>query len=158
MERWVEIRFDCLPLRSVTRLDVPLDASPKYQAFCHRLKQAIDTHGSHNTYYLYNANCTYHLLNHTERGFLEFRFEGTVLTDADDRHCQNCDVQVELLRETVDWLSQPIVQWFAQTVPRSVSVEFDRYIEAGDLQRTKQRIEQVQRASDEAGGFIGMYL
>ena len=42
MDQWVEIRFDCLPLRSVTRLDIPLDASPKYQAFCHRVKAAIE--------------------------------------------------------------------------------------------------------------------
>ena len=158
MERWVEIRFDCLPLRSVTRLDVPLDASPKYQAFCHRVKTAMDTHGAHNAYYLYNASCTYHLLNHTERGSMEFRFEGVVLTDQEDRSCQNCDLQVELVGETCDWLTQPIVQWFADTVPRSVAVEFDRYIEAGDLQRTKQRIEQIQRECDDAGGFIGMHL
>lgn len=158
MERWVEIHFDCLPLRSVTRLDVPLDASPKYQAFCHRVKTAIDTHGSHNVYYLHNASCTYHLLNHVERGSIEFRFEGAVLTDREDCHCQNCDLQVELVRETCDWLTQPIVQWFADTVPRSVAVEFDRYIEAGDLQRTKQRMAQIQRESDETGGFIGMYL
>ena len=29
MDRWVEISFDCLPLRSVGRLDIPMDASPK---------------------------------------------------------------------------------------------------------------------------------
>jgi hypothetical protein len=158
MERWVEIHFDCLPLRSVTRLDVPLDASPKFQAFCHRVKKAIETHGSHNAYYLYNASCTYHLLNHAERGSIEFRFEGTVLTDEADCSCQRCDLQVEIVRETCDWLTQPIVQWFADTVPRSVAVEFDRYIEAGDLQRTKDRMEQIQRDSDDAGGFIGMHL
>ena len=28
---YVDISFDCLPLRSVTRLDVPIDASPKYR-------------------------------------------------------------------------------------------------------------------------------
>ena len=31
-------------------------------------------------------------------------------------------------------------------------------IEAGDLEKTKQRIEKLQAASDEAGGFIGMHL
>jgi hypothetical protein len=29
--RYVEIVFDCLPLRSVGRLDIPIDASPKYR-------------------------------------------------------------------------------------------------------------------------------
>ncbi len=158
MEQWVEIRFDCLPLRSVTRFDVPLDASPKYQAFCHRVKEAIDKHGTHNVYYLHNANCVYHLLNHPDRGSIEFRFEGCVLTGVEDLACQSCDLQVELERESCDWLTQAIVDWFAETVPRSVAIEFDRYIEAGDLERTKTRIEQVQKASDEAGGFIGMYL
>ncbi len=32
MNRWVEITFDCLPLRTITRFDIPLDASPKYRA------------------------------------------------------------------------------------------------------------------------------
>ena len=52
MNRWVEIEFDCLPLRSIGRFDIPLDASPVYQAKCERIKQAIDQHGSHNSYYL----------------------------------------------------------------------------------------------------------
>jgi hypothetical protein len=63
-----------------------------------------------------------------------------------------------LNRETCEWLTEPVVQWFAETVPRSVAVEFDRYIEAGDLEKAKQRIEKIQAASDDAGGFVGMYL
>jgi hypothetical protein len=39
-----------------------------------------------------------------------------------------------------------------------VVVEFDRYIQAGDLEQTKRRVEQIQAASDDAGGFVGMYL
>ncbi len=85
MNRYVEITFDCLPLRSVTRLDVPIDASPKYQALCERIKQAIATHGTHNTYYLYNARCAFHLTNHPEVGSVEFSFEGTVMTDPGDQ-------------------------------------------------------------------------
>ena len=81
MDRYVDVAFDCLPLRSVTRLDIPIDASPKYRARCERIKRAIETHGSHNTYYLYNAGCTFHLTNDPEAGRLEFQFEGTVLTD-----------------------------------------------------------------------------
>ena len=32
MQRYVEIVFDCLPLRSISRLDIPIDASPRYRA------------------------------------------------------------------------------------------------------------------------------
>ena len=158
MSHWVEITFACLPLRSVTRLDIPLDASPKYRAFCERIKAALEQHGSFNTYYLYNAHCQYHLTNREDRGMLEFRFEGTVITDAEDRHAATCDLDVELSRETCDWVSKPIVQWFQETVSHSVSVEFDRYIEAGDLEQAKQRIAKLQAASDAAGGFVGMFL
>ena len=50
MDRYVEITFDCLPLRSLSRLDIPIDASPKFRAKCERIKQALETHGSLNTY------------------------------------------------------------------------------------------------------------
>jgi hypothetical protein len=81
MNRYVEIAFDCLPLRSIGRLDVPIDASPKYRERCERVLRAITTHGSHNTYFLYNAACVFHLTNQADLGMLEFRFEGTALTD-----------------------------------------------------------------------------
>ena len=158
MNRWVEITFDCLPLRTVGRLDIPLDASPKYRALCERIKAAIERHGSHNSYYLHNARCVYHLTNQGDAGMLDFRFEGTVLTDAEDLHTQRSDLEVELVRETCEWLTEPIVQWFVETVHRAVNAEFDRYIEAGDLQKAKERIEKIQAASDEAGGYLGMYL
>ena len=158
MNRWVEIAFDCLPLRSVGRLDIPLDASPKYRAFCERVKAALEKHGSHNTYYLHNARCVYHLTNDESRGMLEFRFEGTLLTASDDRSTDRCDLHVELVRETCDWLNEPIVRWLEETVAHSVAVEFDRYIEAGDLEQTRQRIEALQQNVEETGGFLGMYL
>jgi hypothetical protein len=158
MNRYVEIAFDCLPLRSVGRLDVPLDASPKYRARCQHVLKAIETHGSHNTYYLYNATCVFHLTNRADLGTLEFRFEGTVLTDESDQSTLRCDLEVELLKETCDWLTEPIVQWFKETVPRSVAVEFDRYIAAGDLQQTVQRIERLRAETEGRGGFVGMYL
>jgi hypothetical protein len=50
------------------------------------------------------------------------------------------------------------VDWFKQTVPRAVGVEFDRYIQSTDLDQTKARIEQIEAASDDADGFVGMYL
>ena len=158
MDRFVDVVFDCLPLRSVTRWDVPIDASPKYQARCERVKRAMETHGSHNTYFLYNARCTFHMTNDPEVGRLEFHFEGTVLTDPTDSHTQYCQLNVELARETCDWLTEPIVSWFNETVRRAVTVEFDRYIAAGDLAQTVKRIEQVQAQLDQSGGFVGMYL
>lgn len=158
MNRWVDISFDCIPLRSIERLDIPIDASPKYREFCQRLQQAVDKHGSHNAYFLHRARCKYHLLNKEDEGFIEFRFDGTVLTDSTDLHCQHCDLHVELVGETCDWLSEPILAWFAETVPKSVAVEFDRYVAAGDLERTRARIEQLEADSDDAGGFMGMYL
>ena len=157
-ERWVEIAFDCLPLRSVGRLDIPIDASPKYRQRCEAIKGALEKHGSHNSYYLYNANCVFHLTNHPEVGMVEFSFEGVALTAADDLKTASCDLAVELRRETCSWLSEPIVNWLKETVSQAVSVEFDRYIAAGDLQRARERIEKIQAASDVSGGFMGMYL
>lgn len=159
MNRFVEIAFDCLPLRSVGRLDIPIDASPKYRARCERIKGALESHGSLNTYYLYNASCTFHLTNQAELGTLEFRFEGTVLTNETDEKTIDCRLsQIELVRETCDWLTEPVVQWFNETVPHAVRVEFDRYIAAGDLKQTIERIQRIQSTSDQQGGFVGMYL
>lgn len=158
MNRHVDISFDCLPLRSVGRLDIPIDASPKYRARCEQIKHALETHGSFNSYYLYNARCVFHLTNSDEIGMLEFRFEGTALTDTSDQLTERCDLKVELLRETCDWLTEPIVEWFRETVPKSVAVEFDRYIAAGDLAQAVKRIERIQAEADKQGGYVGMYL
>lgn len=158
MERFVEITFDCLPLRSIGRLDIPIDASPAFRARCERIKQALEAHGSHNTYYLFNARCAFHLTNDPQVGMIEFRFEGTALTDETDQKTDRCDLTVELARETCDWLTQPVAAWFAQTVPQAVKVEFDRYIAAGDLEQTRARIERLQAEIQRQGGFLGMYL
>ncbi len=158
MNRYVDIVFDCLPLRSVGRMDIPLDASPKYRERCERIKNALELHGSHNTYYLYNAVCVFRLTNRDDVGMLHFRFEGTALTDETDQATVRCDLQVELVRETCDWLTEPVVHWFEETVPRAVGVEFDRYIKAGDLAQTKERISKMQSQLDEKGGYVGMYL
>lgn len=158
MDRWVEIEFDCLPLRSVTRFDIPLDASPKYRARCECIKAAIEKHGSLNTYYLYNARCRFRVTNSPDIGLIEFSLEGTVITNKDDTRCQHCDLAVELEKETCDWLTQPIAKWFEETVFYAVSAEFDRYIAAGDLEQARKRLEKIEAASDESDGFMGMYL
>jgi len=158
MSRWVEITFDCLPLRSVGRLDIPLDASPKYRERCERIKRALEKHGAHNTYYLYNGGCKFHLTNRDDDGMIEFRFEGTAITGADDMHAQHADLQVELIRETCDWLTAPVVAWFHESVQHAVCVEFDRFIEAGDLQKAKERMAKLQAELEKSGGYLGMYL
>jgi hypothetical protein len=158
MTRFAEITFDCLPLRSVGRFDIPLDASPKYRARCERIKAAIETHGLHNSFYLYNASCAFHLTNSEEVGMLQFRFDGTVLTDETDQKTVQAYLDVELVRETCDWLTEPIVRWFGETVRRSVMVEFDRYIAVGDLQQTIERLKKLQAESESRGGYVGMYL
>ncbi|MFO0820289.1 MAG: hypothetical protein U1A77_20240 [Pirellulales bacterium] len=158
MDRWVEVTFDCIPLRSVPRVDVPIDASPKFQALCESIKRAIETHGAHNSYFLYNARCVFHLTNNPDSGALHFRFEGTVLTDESDQKTARADLQVELAHENCDWLTEAVLKWFHQTVPFAVRAEFDRYIAAGDLEKTRERLAKMQAASDQAGGFVGMYL
>jgi hypothetical protein len=158
MPRFVDIAFDCVPLRSIGRLDIPIDASPAYRALCERLKQALAKHGSYNSYYLHNARCVFHLTNREDLGTLEFEFQGTVLTDPEDRHAVHADLEVTLVRETCDWLTEPIVAWFHDTVTQAVLVEFDLYIAAGDLDRARQRIEQIQARVEQSGGFIGMDL
>lgn len=156
--RWVEVEFDCLPLRSVGRLDIPVDASPRFAQFVLRVKQAIERHGTLNAYYLHAAHCTYHLTNDPEVGRIRLEFEGTVLTDANDRTVRSTDLKVRLAEETCDWLTEPIVRWFSETVSRAVRVEFDRYIAAGDLSRAEERLKQLQAQTEQSGGFLGMYL
>jgi hypothetical protein len=156
--QYVEITFDCLPLRSLPRLDAPPDASEEEEAMALRVREAVARHGTHNAFFLYNARCIFHLTNHEQIGMLEFSFEGTVLTDPDDRHAVSTDLTAELLRETCDWITEPVVDWFKRTVGEAVRVEFDRYIEAGDLGRTVERMQRLSAESDARGGFLGMGL
>lgn len=156
--RWVEIEFDCLPLRTVGRLDVPVDASPKFEAFIVRVKQAIEKHGTLNAYYLHRASCKFHVTNAADTGLIAFSFEGTLLTDGNDRSVIGTDLSVELLEETCDWLTEPIVRWLADSVSRAVRVEFDRYIEAGDLSKAEERLKKLQEETEASGGYMGMYL
>lgn len=155
---YVDIEFDCLPLRSVGRLDIPIDASPKYRERCERIKHALETHGSFNSYFLHNAKCTFHLTNQPEYGMIQFRFDGTVLTDENDTKTQRSDLRVELIRETCDWLTAPVTNWLAESVSRAVEIEFDRFIAAGNLEQTLKRIEEIKAQADAKGGFVGMYL
>ena len=158
MEQHVDITFDCLPLRTVVRVDMPIDASPGFLAKAERLKEALKRHGQYNTYYLHNAKCVFHLTNDPNCGMIEFRFEGTVLTDPGDRQTLRCDLEVALVRDTCEWLTEPIVAWYVDTVRQAVRCEFDRYIAAGDLQQTIQRLDRIEAESDAQHGFMGMGL
>ena len=155
---WVEIEFDCLPLRTVTRLDVPLDASPKYEQFVLRVKDAMEKHGSHNAFFLHGGKCVFHLTNDPNIGSVGFSFEGTVLTGEKDLHTKAVHINTTLSRETCAWLNEPMVEFLAESVKHAVLVEFDRYIEAGDLEKTRQRLETIQAQSDDPDLFAGMYL
>jgi hypothetical protein len=154
----VDISFDCLPLRSIGRFDIPPDASPQQLALGQRIRRAAAKHGLHNTYYLCNGRCVFQLTNHQQLGMIEFAFEGTVATDADDQKTSQCDLAIELRREVCPWLTAPAVRWLTETVTEAVKVEFDRYIAAGDLRKTIERLDRLQAESDARGGFLGMGL
>lgn len=156
--RPVDIAFDCLPLRSVTRLDPPLDASPGLVAKWERIKKAILEHGTHNTYYLHNAHCRFFVTNDPNCGMISFKFEGVLFTDESDASARSASLQVTLDQENISWLAQHVVRWFSETVSHAVCAEFDRYIGAGDPDRTRKRLEQLQQVIEQTGGFVGMHL
>jgi hypothetical protein len=154
----VAITFECTPLRSVPRFDVPLDASPGYRAWLERFQRAVGRHGTRNTYYLTDGSCTFQFTNNPAAGWTRFAFEGTVLTDEADARTIGSDLVIDLDGETCDWLTQPAVEWLRLSVKHAVEAEFDRYIAAGDLSRALERLAREQAASDAAGGFLGMNL
>jgi len=154
----VDIEFDCLPLRSIAGRSLPADGSPGLEQLWIRLHAALEKHGAHNTYFLNRGRCRFYLTNHSQIGQITFNFSGTILTDPQDQQTVSADLTVELTEETCDWLEQPIVVWFAKSVTRAVEVEFDRYILAGDLAKTHQRLAELEQQEESTGGFLGMYL
>ncbi|MFO0011265.1 MAG: hypothetical protein ACK553_00840 [Planctomycetota bacterium] len=156
--RHVDIAFDCLPLRSFTRLDAPIDASPGLAAKWERIKKAIAEHGTFNTYYLHNAHCRFFVTNDPNCGMISFKFEGVLFTDENDASARSASLQVALDQENVPWLEQHVVRWFSETVSHAVCSEFNRFIGAGDPDRTRKRIEQLQQLIEQTGGFVGMHL
>ncbi len=158
MNNPIEISFDCVPLRSVNRFDAPLDAPQEIKEKCRRIADAVELHGRHNSYFLHNARCRFQLTNDPQLGGLEFSFEGVVLADETDRRTSGADLRIELVRETCPWLTEPVVSWFEETVRKAVMAEFDRYMAAGDLEKTSQRIRELEANVDRASGYVGMYL
>lgn len=155
MEPLVDIEFDCLPLRSVGRVDVPLDASPAFRARCERLKHAMDLHAAENAYFLYNTQCTYHLANSEIANMLRFTFDGTVLTDRSDRQAERADLTIELVAETCGGVPTAALEWLQRVVERAVVVEFDRFISAGQLTTRVAELGRVDSIST-VSGFSGM--
>ena len=155
----VTITFECLPLRTIGRLDIPLDASAEYRAYCARLKNAIEQHSTENTYYLLSARAVFHLANSEISGMLRFEFEGTVTTDVSDTRAETADLDVRLTGETCGDVPEAVVDWFSRhTVPQAVLIEFDRFIAAGSLTVALKKSEQLRRESVSDADFLGMYL
>jgi hypothetical protein len=153
----VDIAFDCLPLRCVGRVDVPLDASPTYRARVERLKRAIETHGVANAYFLYNSRCVYRFANSDIDGMLRFSFEGTLLTDRSDAKAERADLAIELVSETCGGIPAMVVEWFCGAVERAVLIEFDRFIAAGSLAERMGQLGKLSQLADLAD-FAGMNL
>ena len=148
MEPKVDIAFDCLPLRSVGRVDVPLDASPAFRARCEKLQRAIDTHGTENAYFLYNTRCVFRLANSDVENMLRFSFDGTLLTDRSDCKASHADLAVELTAQTCGALPPEVQAWFRGVVERAVLIEFDHFIAAGSLADRLSHLGRVERVAD----------
>jgi len=79
---------------------------------------------------LHNAHCRFYVTNNPNAGLIAFKFE----------------------------VEQHVVNWFKETVSNAVIEEFNRFIQAGDSERTKQRLEQLDKTLAESGGYLGMGL
>jgi hypothetical protein len=153
----VEIVFDCLPLRSLGRLDTPLDASPTYRARQARIAAAIEQYGAEHTYFLYNARCVFRLANSEITGMLRYEFEGIVHTDASDSLSELAELDTRLTSETCDGLPAEVDAWLRTRVERAVAVEFDRFIAAGRLAQRDADLGQIGQLS-EVPGLSGMQI
>jgi hypothetical protein len=151
----VDIAFDCLPLRSIGRVDIPIDASPAYRARCEQLLQAIATHGNTNAYYLYNTRCVYRLANSDIDNMLRFSFDGTLVTDRSDGRADHADLDVRLVSQTCGAMSDEVLAWFQRVVEQAVLVEFNHFIAAGQLAERVEDLGNVASIHDIAG-FSGM--
>lgn len=155
MQPIVDIAFDCLPLRSIGRVDVPIDASPEYRARCERLLQAIEKHGAANAYFLYNTRCVYRLANSDIDNMLRFSFDGVLITDRSDGKADHAELAVLLTSETCGSMSSEVLAWFTRVVERAVLIEFDHFIAAGSLAERVEDLGQVASIND-VTGFAGM--
>jgi hypothetical protein len=154
MQPTVDIAFDCLPLRSVGRLDVPIDASPALRARAQQLQRAIDVHGTENAYFLYNTRCVFRLANSEIENMLRFTFDGTVLTDRSDCKADRAELAIELAAETCGTIPPDVLAWFRGVVRRAVLIEFDHFISAGNLAARVSDLGKVESIAA-LSGFAG---
>jgi hypothetical protein len=151
----VDIAFDCLPLRSLGRLDVPLDASDALRRRAERIKAALAEFGAERTYYLYNARCIFHFANSEIDGACRFEFEGALRTDAGDRQCRQTQLDVRLSSETCGGVPADVEAWLVERVREAVRIEFDRFIAAGQLAERTAELGTLASLS-ELGGLAGL--
>ena len=154
-EPHIEIAFDCLPLRSVGRVDVPLDASERFRRRVERIKAAFQEFGAERTYFLYNAYCVFRFANSEIDGACRFEFEGVVRTDAGDRKCHESQLDVRLVSETCGGTPAVVEAWLAERVRCAVSIEFDRFIAAGYLAARTEQLGAGTNLAD-LGGLSGL--
>jgi hypothetical protein len=151
----VEIAFDCLPLRSVGRLDIPLDASDAFRRRAEHIKAALAEHGAERTYFLYNGHCVFRFANSDIAGACRFEFEGVVRTDAGDRLCQETLIEAALVSETCGGVPEEAAAWLTERVRQAVGIEFDRFIAAGQLAQRSEQLGADANLAD-VGGLAGM--
>lgn len=151
----VEIAFDCLPLRSIGRLDIPLDASDEFRRRGERIKAALAEHGAERTYFLYNGHCVFRFANSDIEGACRFEFEGVVRTDAGDRLCQETLIEARLVSDTCGGVPDAAAAWLADRVRHAVGIEFDRFIAAGQLALRSDQLGADANLAD-VDGLSGM--
>jgi hypothetical protein len=127
----VDVEFECVPLRTIGRLDIPLDASDAQRRRASHMQSAINAYGVERTYFLQNARCVFRFANSDVVGVCRFEFEGVVRTDAGDRKCEDAILDVALVSETCGGVPAQVEAWLIDRVRQAVMIEFDRFIAAG---------------------------
>lgn len=151
----VDIAFDCVPLRSVGRLDIPLDASESFRRRAEQMQRAIQTYGAERTYFLYNARCLFRFANSEVEGACRFEFEGIARTDAGDRTCEEVTLNVTLVSETCGGVPTAVLDWLTVQVHRAVTIEFNRFIAAGQLASRREELGEIGELAN-LSGLAGM--
>ena len=131
---------------------------PKSSTPLGRTAPGLEHARRHNAFFLCNARCVFRFTNDPTFGTVHFTFHGTVLTDVEDRRTIGSDLRIELQSETCPWLTADAVAWLKESVDRAVRVEFDQYIAAGDLQRTVDRLRDLEGEITAKEGYLGMGL
>jgi hypothetical protein len=152
----VDVEFDCVPLRTIGRLDIPLDASDAQRRRAAHMQSAINSYGVERTYFLQNARCVFRFANSDVEGVCRFEFEGIARTDAGDRKCEEVILEVALVSETCGGVPSVVQEWLIERVRQAVAIEFDRFIAAGQLAAQVGQPEAPSRMAENLDGLGGM--